>query len=75
MAVFIYLHRCTEQEEDQVEDGQARQQVVICGHGAPVSLMLSVRHHHVDHEAYDRHAEDKAEQKGVPPPEMETKMH
>ena len=31
-------------------------------------LVLTVHHHHVDHEAHDRQAEDKAEQKRVLPP-------
>ncbi len=66
--VFPYLHRCTEHKEGQVEEGEAGQQILLLGHGAPVFLVLTVHHHHVDHEAHDRQAENKAEQKGVPPP-------
>ena len=66
--LFSYLHRCAEQEEGQVEEGQARQQVLLLGHGAPVLAVLTVHHHHVDHEAHDREAEDQAEQEGASPP-------
>lgn len=65
---FPDLHRCTEQEEGQVEEGEAGQHVLLLGHGAPVLLVLTVHHHHVDHEAHDRQAENKAEQKGALPP-------
>lgn len=66
--VLPYLHGRAEQEEGQVEEGEAGQQVVLLGHGASMLLLLTVHHHHVDHEAHDRQAEDEAEQKGVPPP-------
>lgn len=61
--MFVYLNRCTKQEEGQIEEGEARQQVLLLRHGASMFLMLTVHHHHVDHEAHDRQAEHKAEQK------------
>ena len=66
--MFPYLHRCTEQEEGQVEEGQAGQQVLLLGHGASMLLVLTVHHHHVDHEAHDGQAKDETEQEGVLPP-------
>lgn len=65
--MFPHLHRGAEQEEGQVEEGEARQQVLLGGHGATV-LLVAVHHHHVDHEAHDGQTEDQAEQEGVFPP-------
>lgn len=67
-AAFAYLNRCAEQEEGQVEEGEAGQQVLLLRHGAPVFFVLTVHHHHVDHEAHHGQAENQAEEERVLPP-------
>ena len=62
------LDRSAEQEEGQVEQGEAGQQVLLLGHGASVLLVLAVHHHHVDHQPHHRQAEHHAEQEGALPP-------
>lgn len=71
MFLFVssHLHRGAEQEKGQVEKGETWQQVLLERHGATtVFLVLTVHHHHVDHESHDGDPENKAEQKGVLPP-------
>ena len=63
-----YLYRGTEEEEGQVEDGEAGQHVLLLRHGSSVFPMLTVHHHHVDHQAHHRHAEQQAQQEGALPP-------
>lgn len=73
---MTHLYRCTEQEEGQVEEREARYQVLLFRHGPPMVVVLRVHHHHVDHETHDREAKHQAEQERVLPSvgEKETVM-
>lgn len=63
-----YLYGGTEEEEGQVEDREARQQVLLRGHGSSVVFMLTVHHHHVDHQTHHRHTKHQTQQEGALPP-------
>lgn len=69
--VRAHLYRSTEQEEGQVEGREAWDQVLILRHRPPVVLVLTVQHHHVDHETHDGKAKNQADYERIPPPDGE----
>ena len=79
-----YLHRHTEEEGDQVHDGEPREQLSLQEHGGVVGhavlgrgvvvvghVDLVVHDDHVHHHAHNRHAEEQADQEGLLPPGRE----
>lgn len=76
-----YLHGHAEEEGEEVHDGEAGHQLSLQEHGGVVvvavlhgevvlvrSVHLVVHDDHVHHHAHHRHAEDEADQEGLPPP-------
>lgn len=72
--VWCYLHRCAEKEEGEVKDRESRKDVLLVGHGAAVLLVLTVHHHHIDHQTHHRNPKHQAEQEGLLP-SAHTIMH
>lgn len=77
---MCYLHRQTEEEGEQVHDGQAREKLFLQEHVGVVHLSvlwcgvvmvrlldLVVHHHHVDHHAHNWDTEHQADEERPPP--------
>lgn len=60
-----HLDKGTQDKEDEIEDGQSRNDVAVQDHGL-VGLMAG--HQHVDHETHDGDAKHQAAQERLPPP-------
>lgn len=67
MEKFLYLNRSAEQEKGQVNNGKTREDVLVRRHGASMFLVLTVHHHHVDHQTHHWDPKHKAEQKRMLP--------